>query len=72
MTQKEIEDVLRGVVHPAKDKDIVSLEMVEDIKVEDGKIRFKLVFPSQTHLPALSSRVAKRPSEKLFLQKITR
>jgi len=46
MTQKEIEDVLRGVVHPAKDKDIISLEMVEDIKVEDGKIRFKLVFSS--------------------------
>ncbi|MEA5005676.1 MAG: Mrp/NBP35 family ATP-binding protein [Rikenellaceae bacterium] len=46
MTQKQIEDVLRSVVHPVKEADIITLGMVEDIKIEEGKIRFKLVFPS--------------------------
>jgi ATP-binding protein involved in chromosome partitioning len=46
MTQKQIEDVLRSVVHPVREADIVTLGMVEDIKIEEGKIRFKLVFPS--------------------------
>ncbi|MDD3034413.1 MAG: Mrp/NBP35 family ATP-binding protein [Bacteroidales bacterium] len=46
MTQKQIEDVLRSVMHPVKEADIVTLGMVEDIKIEEGKIRFKLVFPS--------------------------
>ncbi len=46
MTEKQIEDVLRSVMHPVKETDIVTLGMVEDIKIEEGKIRFKLVFPS--------------------------
>ena len=46
MTQKQIEDVLRSVMHPVREADIVTLGMVEDIKIEEGKIRFKLVFPS--------------------------
>ena len=56
MDIKKIEEALKSVVHPLKEKDIVSLEMVEDIKVEDGKIRFKLVFPSPD---ALSSTIKK-------------
>ncbi len=46
MDKNSIEQVLRGVIHPVKERDIVSLEMVEDIKIEEGKVRFKLVFPS--------------------------
>ena len=46
MDIQKIEEVLRGVMHPVHERDIVSMEMVEDIKAEDGKIRFKLVFPS--------------------------
>lgn len=46
MTEKQIEDVLRSVMHPVRETDIVTLGMVEDIKIEEGKIRFKLVFPS--------------------------
>lgn len=56
MDIKKIEEALRGVQHPMKEKDIISLEMVEDIKIEDGKIRFKLVFPSPD---ALSSSIKK-------------
>ncbi|OFX58569.1 MAG: hypothetical protein A2066_04955, partial [Bacteroidetes bacterium GWB2_41_8] len=46
MDKNSIEQALRSVIHPVKEKDIVSLEMVEDIKIEEGKVRFKLVFPS--------------------------
>ncbi len=56
MDIKKIEEALKSVVHPLKEKDIVSLEMVEDIKLEDGKIRFKLVFPSPD---ALSTTIKK-------------
>lgn len=46
MEIKEIESVLSAVVHPAKDKDIVSLGMVENIRLDGNIIRFNLVFPS--------------------------
>ncbi len=58
MTTKEIEKILSGVIHPAYEKSVVELGLIEDIKVEeiengDGaaageksvKIKFKLVFP---------------------------
>ena len=56
MDIKKIEEALKSVVHPVKEKDIVSLNMIEDIKVENGKIRFKLVFPSPD---AMSSTIKK-------------
>lgn len=43
MEVKDIEKLLSGVIHPAFDKDIVSLGIVEEIRVEDGRIRFRLV-----------------------------
>jgi len=46
MDKNRIEAALMGVMHPVREKDVVSLGIVEDIKVEDGKVRFKLVFPS--------------------------
>lgn len=46
MTVSDIQKVLSSVIHPAKDKDIITLGMVEDIKAEAGQIKFKLVFPS--------------------------
>ncbi len=52
MDIKIIEDALRSVIHPAKEKSVIELGMVEDIKTEDGKIRFKLVFPSPDALSA--------------------
>ena len=46
MTINNIEDVLKEVIHPAKDQDIISLNMVEDIRIDGDKIRFRLVFPA--------------------------
>ena len=46
MDIKNIEDILRSVIHPAKDIDIISLGMVEGIKISDNEIRFRLIFPS--------------------------
>lgn len=60
MDIKLVEEVLRGVVHPVKEKDVVELGMVEDIKFEDGRLRFKLVFPSPD---ALSSSIKKSCEE---------
>ncbi len=62
MDIKLVEEALRGVLHPVKELDIVTLEMVEDIKIEDGKVRFKLVFPSPD---ALSSSIKKSCEEAL-------
>ncbi|MDZ4058999.1 MAG: P-loop NTPase [Bacteroidales bacterium] len=60
MDVKSVENALKGVLHPVKEIDIVTLGMVEDIKVEDGKVRFKLVFPSPD---ALSSSIKKSCEE---------
>ena len=46
MDIKRVEEALRGVIHPVKGQDIISLNMVEDIKAEGGVVKFKLVFPS--------------------------
>lgn len=44
------------MLHPVKEIDVVTLGMVEDIKIEEGRVRFKLVFPSPD---ALSSSIKK-------------
>lgn len=69
---EEVEKVLSGVIHPAYDKSVLELGLVEDIKIEeitDGgkqveKIKFKLVFPRPD---ALASSV-KRSCEKALLE----
>lgn len=68
---KEVEKVLSGVVHPAYDKSVMELGLIEDIKIEEitdrgekvERIKFKLVFPRPD---ALSSSV-KRSCEKALL-----
>ena len=45
-------DILRGVVHPASGVDIVSLGMVENLRAEDGLIKFNLVFKRKDPLAA--------------------
>ncbi|MFA6712706.1 MAG: P-loop NTPase [Bacteroidales bacterium] len=47
---KTINKILASVFHPAKDENIVSLGMVEDIKIEEEKIKFKLVFTGRDAL----------------------
>ena len=49
---KNIEQILSKVLHPAFDKDVVSLGMIENIQTEDKKIRFRLVFPQPDPLSA--------------------
>ncbi len=52
MDINKIEEILGKVVHPVREKDVISLGMIEDIKVEENKIKFKLVFPSPDALSA--------------------
>lgn len=52
MDIKKIEEILSSVMHPIREKDVMSLGMIEDIKIEDNKIKFKLVFPSPDALSA--------------------
>ena len=44
--EQEVLAILSQVVHPAKDADILNLGMVEDVRVEEGKIKFRLVSSS--------------------------
>ena len=41
---KEIRDILKEVKYPGTVKNIVELDMVQRIKIEDGKVSFRLVF----------------------------
>ncbi|MCK5822471.1 MAG: Mrp/NBP35 family ATP-binding protein [Bacteroidales bacterium] len=43
-TTKQIFDALRSVKYPETEKDITTLGMVQEIKIEDKKISFSLVF----------------------------
>lgn len=46
MTTVDIEKILKEIIHPASDKNVVELGIIEDIKIEQEskKIKFKLVF----------------------------
>ena len=48
--KNEVLKVLSQVIHPAKDGDILNLGMVEDVRVEGGKIKFRLVTPTNDPL----------------------
>lgn len=58
MTTKDIEKLLEGVIHPAFDKSVIELGLIEDIAIdpEGNKIKFKLVFKSPD---ALASSIKK-------------
>ena len=61
-----IENILRNVIHPAKDTDIVSLKMVEGIKIIDNEVRFKLVFPAPDPLSSSIKRVCEEAIKAQF------
>lgn len=44
--EQEVLAILSQIIHPAKDADILNLGMVEDVRVEDKKIKFRLVSSS--------------------------
>ncbi len=43
---KNVTEVLKEVIYPGNDKDIVSLGMVQEIRIAGKKISFSLVFPA--------------------------
>jgi len=45
LTASSVLDSLKEVINPDNEKDIVSLDMVKDLKIEGRKIRFSLAFP---------------------------
>ena len=55
---KEIRDVLSGINYPGTSKSIISLDMVQGIRVEDNKVAFRLVF-QRANDPFVKSIVAK-------------
>lgn len=62
MTTIDIEKLLDGVIHPAFDKSVTELGLIEDIKIEEqgNKVKFKLVFKSPD---ALSGSIKKACEE---------
>jgi len=45
LTPSSLLDILKEVINPDNEKDIVSLDMVRDLKIDGRKISFTLVFP---------------------------
>ena len=45
LSASSVLDSLKGVINPDNEQDIVSLDMIRDLKIEDRKISFTLVFP---------------------------
>lgn len=44
--EQEVLAILSQIIHPANDADILNLGMVEDVRIEEGKIKFRLVSSS--------------------------
>ena len=44
ITPKDITDALRDVCYPGSDENIVSMDMVQEIRIAGGKVSFSLVF----------------------------
>jgi len=45
ITDKQVLDALRGVMHPEVKRNLVELGMVKDVNVEDGKVTLTLALP---------------------------
>jgi ATP-binding protein involved in chromosome partitioning len=55
MTVDAVRDVLKSVQHPNIGRDIVSLGLVKDLTVEDGRVTIALELP--THTPAVREQI---------------
>ena len=66
MDIKDIEKVLATVIHPANDKDIIALDLIENIKIDGDKIKFKLVFPKPDPLSATIKRACEEAIKRAF------
>ena len=45
ITEKQVLEALRGVMHPEFKRDLVELEMIKDVAVEDGQVTVTLALP---------------------------
>ena len=52
LTPATVERLLRNILYPATGKDIVTAGLIENIRVEEKKIRLRLVFPQPDPLAA--------------------
>ena len=68
MTTTDIEKVLEQVMHPAFDKSVTALGLIEDIKIEEEgkKIKFKLVFKSPDALASSIKKACEEAIRKTF------
>lgn len=68
MTITDIEKVLGQVIHPAFDKSVTALGLIEDIKIEEEskKIKFKLVFKSPDALASGIKKTCEEAVKKAF------
>ncbi len=53
-TPEQVLEALKKVKHPEKEQDIIALNMVQDLVVEEGQIKFNLVF-QRSNDPFISS-----------------
>lgn len=66
MSVKSIEEVLKQIVHPAKEKDIVSLGMADKISEDAHTISFRLVFPASDPVAAAIENACREALSKAF------
>ncbi len=45
LTQKNVEEILKTVIHPAAERDVVTMGLIENLQIDGNKIRMRLVFP---------------------------
>ena len=66
--QQKILDVLSGVIHPAYQENIVRLGLVENLKVEDSRISFQLVFSRKDPLAGSIKEACREALKEAFPQ----
>jgi ATP-binding protein involved in chromosome partitioning len=69
LTTSTVLDSLKEVINPDNEKDIVSLDMVRDLRIEGRKIRFSLIFPKSKNPFAQS---VKKSCEQVISAKLGR
>lgn len=66
--QQKVLDVLANVIHPAYQENIVRLGLVENLKVEDSRISFQLVFTRKDPLAGSIKEACREALKEVFPQ----
>lgn len=48
VSENQVLEILRNIIHPVSGKDIVTLGMIQDLHTEEGKISFSLYFKNHS------------------------